>query len=74
VLVTATDRGVPPLMADTTSTVTVIVDRNRFAPFFVNPSTYFTTINENIGPGSEILRTEVKDNDTVASLFSYSFK
>lgn len=62
------DQGTPRQTADTTATVTVNVDRNLYAPVFINPASYVVTINENLAGGSSVIQISTKDNDTVVRL------
>ena len=65
--VTATDIGSPPFTAPEAATVQITVTRNRNAPQFFN-TPYITTIQETEAIGSQIIKVDVLDSDTVVSI------
>ena len=65
VLVVAEDSGEPARSSSNTATVTVLVQRNDFAPEFKNQESYAATISETTGEGNEVTRLQVSDDDTV---------
>jgi protocadherin Fat 4 len=70
--VLARDQGTPQQTG--TATVTVTVDRNRYAPSFLNPDTYRATIAETYTPSLAIMTVSATDQDTQGpnSQVSYS--
>ncbi|XP_064595075.1 cadherin-99C-like [Liolophura sinensis] len=65
----AEDLGTPPLTGN--SVVTLVVQRNRYAPVF-SPSSFSKTIQHTFPVGSEVLSVKAYDNDTVVRL-AYAF-
>ncbi|RUS85645.1 hypothetical protein EGW08_006591, partial [Elysia chlorotica] len=67
--VVATDDGLPPLSSNINAQITISIDRNLFAPIFIN-TPYAVTIQETESVGNNILQVNARDDDPVGSAFA----
>ena len=64
-MIVATDNGEPSVKSESTATVLVSVNRNKFTPEFRDVDSYASTIDETLGSGNEVTLITVADDDDV---------
>ena len=70
VMIAAVDQGTPSLRSEKTFTLTVNVERNENTPEFTQNGIYEETIDETIREGSDVVKVEVEDEDSVVSVWN----